>query len=620
MNATMMRTPVLITIASLLAACQGSQSTPALPQAVPAAKDFSGLDARTAHLTIVVHVPSQERARGLVFEARGASDIRAAFAIDRGRCCTLRFDVKPGRYIAKIATYDRVPVNGTIPAGARELANVRGVRITVAPQGETVVPFTTSGVIATLQIPDFPDAVAGQAFPGLKTFPVQARNAAGAYIVGTYKTPISITDPDKTGATSLTTGGVDAPPAGKLVSSSDEVLFSYNGLAIDPVAISATASGAKGATISFTPQLAPIVVTPESVNLNGIAGAQASAALTASEVGWTNAPYNKKLNASAASGGCATVATVTPASGTAFTVKASTSSPSTGSCALTISDGIGQEQTIPVALAAGTLYVANSTAGKVQAIAPSGSVTTVLTGQGTASGVAADANGNVYATSVTTNGVIQIGAYGGYQTVPSFTCTNSYSVAVDPVGDIFCGTNDGSIDELSSTGVTSTVATGLGIVESMTTDGAGNLYVTNTTQLLEYSANKGTYQLSIANANGVALDGTGDIFLSEGGAGVVEYVFGGDGATVNLGTGWASNAALGITVDSAGNVYAGRADGSVVQIAPPFTNGGTMTTLVPAGTFSVPAALALSYSVQPFVRGRPQKAVSTLLTRAPTRI
>ena len=141
-------------------------------------------------------------------------------------------------------------------------------------------------------------------------------------IVGTYEKVVTITDSDTSGATSIVTSG----SPNQLSSSSDTVKLNYTGLSIAPATIGAHATGATAAIATFTPVLAPIVfgssdtMNPSflGIDLYATSGTGSSAGFTASEVGWTNAPYNKGIGATGDTN-CASFASVVPSTGTSFT-------------------------------------------------------------------------------------------------------------------------------------------------------------------------------------------------------------------------------------------------------------------------------------------------------------
>jgi hypothetical protein len=114
--------------------------------------------------------------------------------------------------------------------------------------GSTVsAPVTLTGTVAKIAV------AVGAAVAGVSiTVPitVQAEDANGYTILGTYTSPISLSDSDST-YTSIATSGSDGPHAGELLSSSDTATLTYNGGAMSTAAtISASASGVSASNVT----------------------------------------------------------------------------------------------------------------------------------------------------------------------------------------------------------------------------------------------------------------------------------------------------------------------------------------------------------------------------------
>lgn len=261
--------------------------------------------------------------------------------------CRIRLVLPVGAYTGAVNLYDQAPVNGSIPASAHLLSTATDMTFSVAVRSITHLPLALAGIPASIAIGTMPAGAAGKAFATPQPFRVKALDAAGALIVGPYETPVTVADSDASGATTVATSGKDHPPAGQLLGSDDTATLSYTGLAIAPITVTASATGAASGTGTFAPVLQPIGPASLSggIYVNAY-GATSPISFTASEPGWTNAPYNKLLTATL-SNACATIATVTPSSGTAFTPTL-VSSPSNGTCTLTLSDGAGQQLIIPI--------------------------------------------------------------------------------------------------------------------------------------------------------------------------------------------------------------------------------------------------------------------------------
>jgi len=193
---------------------------------------------------------------------------------------------------------------------------------------------------------------AGTALATAATLTLSVLDASGAPITGIYANPVTIVDADNNG----TQGSQIAVNTGEFGSSllttqsTDLVRLAYGGLATVPYQLTARAFGATSNTTMVTPQLAPIVylgpltaALPE-IDLFALIGVGSTGSFTASELGLTGAPYNKQLTATGAAG-CATIGAISPATGIAFTFTAVVS-PIPGTCAITLSDGLGQSTSL----------------------------------------------------------------------------------------------------------------------------------------------------------------------------------------------------------------------------------------------------------------------------------
>jgi hypothetical protein len=215
------------------------------------------------------------------------------------------------------------------------------------------------GVPASFALQSLPAAQAGLPFAAPQPVKVAVKDADGNLITGPYAVTVWIDDLDAGGATAFAASGADAPPAGQLFSSADAVTLAYSGLAIAPATLMVSAKNATTLSTAFAPAPSPLVYQgptaqgqPE-IDLFATAGSGSSAAFSVAEQGWSNAPFGKSFSASAAPS-CATIATVSPASGTAFTVRA-VAAPTAGSCVVTVADGLGHAKTVTVTYATTTM-------------------------------------------------------------------------------------------------------------------------------------------------------------------------------------------------------------------------------------------------------------------------
>jgi hypothetical protein len=187
---------------------------------------------------------------------------------------------------------------------------------------------------------------------------------------------ITITDPDTNAhgsclgaSTTCTTG---AATTATLTTASGTAAFDYDGLAENPVTLTATSSNsATSGTAIFQPGLnAPVFnssqATPSGVALTAsaeidlfnVSGTGSTGSESFTELGWTGSPYGHALTATAgtcvAGAGLATAlsqfATISAGTndttnGTPITATESGATPTAGSCAVTIADGLTSNTT-----------------------------------------------------------------------------------------------------------------------------------------------------------------------------------------------------------------------------------------------------------------------------------
>lgn len=306
--------------------------------------------------------------------------------------CTVTVALPTGTYAVSVATYDRAPSGGSFSSGAKLLSTASNLPLAVKLGKPNTLKVTLDGVPAALAVSGIPSGIAGTAFSALG-FTVVVNDAGGYTIVGTYDSPVTLSDSDESGATSIATSGSDKPAAGKLLSSNDSATLSYSGLAIAPATIGASATGVTNASAQFAPALNPIVFTGHEnystalINLyadaNDSKSTGLSAAFTATEAGWTNAPYNRSITATPGDA-CNNFSNTSPASGTSFTTTASLT-PTPGSCTLTLSDGNGQ--TLGVSLSYAASMTTISTTGSTQQFTvPAGVTRITVTANGAQGG------------------------------------------------------------------------------------------------------------------------------------------------------------------------------------------------------------------------------------------
>jgi len=120
---------------------------------------------------------------------------------------------------------------------------------------------------------------------------------------------------------------------------------------------------------------------------------------------------------------------------------------------------------------AGNLYVANSSNGTVSLVTPSGVTSTFASGLNQPVGLAFDTQGNLFVASTTSSGTVVL-ANNALTTGLSAIPGSIIIVGPPPPAN-------GSISEVSPSGVVSSFATGLYSPSDMLSDAAGNLYVTD---------------------------------------------------------------------------------------------------------------------------------------------
>jgi hypothetical protein len=300
-------------------------------------------------------------------------------------CTVYGPSVPPGSDTFTLTAYDEPNASGNLIATATPT-------YTIAAGQANNENVTLNGVPARFSLSfsgKAPDAGASTT----TTLSVTVFDGDGNTIMGTYANAVTLADSDTSGATSIATSGSDNPPANGLLSSNDSAMLTYTGLAIPPATITATAKSATGSG-SYAPALQPITVTTSDVqnpnyigvDLYATSGAGSTATFSASEVGWTNAPYNQSFTATA--NGCSSVATVAPASGTSFTATV-VGAPTAGTCTLTLADGSGQTQSVTLAYTQFTY-----TGGAQSIIVPAGVASVAIAAYGAQGAANAAAGGD----------------------------------------------------------------------------------------------------------------------------------------------------------------------------------------------------------------------------------
>jgi hypothetical protein len=505
------RLVIVATAGTLLAAC-ASEGTGSLPSMQSAANSISPASKHTSTLTIRIRIPKARhhhgRARyisaatqGMTMAFTGPSTFTQVINLTPSdpRCsgspleCTIEVSLKPGKYTATIDTYDQAPVDGAIPVGANLLSTAHDVAFTIAAGITNQIGLTLDGVPASITVGGFPSASAGTAFLN-KDFSVTVMDADSYIIVGTYSTPITLSDSDTSGATTIATAGSDDPPADELLSSGDTSTISYTGAAINPVTIGASAGAVRGSGL-FVVKLPVFVADPNN-----------------------NAVYEIPP-------GCV----------------------STG-CVFTLGGGFSHPTGVAVD-GSGNVFVGDTGNSAVKEIPPgcySASCVSLLGGGfDVPREVAVDGSGNIFVAD-TFNSAVKEMPPG----CASAACVSSLGggffnpdgVAVDGSGNVFVAdTGNSVVKEIPpgcySASCVSTLSTGFIGASSVAVDGSDDVFVAdssnNTVKEILHTCTRFciiALDGDFDEPNGVAVDAAGDVFVGDSGNSVVKEFPAGCGA------------------------------------------------------------------------------------------
>lgn len=313
----------------------------------------------------------------------------ATTVVPAGSCttgCTVNGPpTPPGTDSFKIVTYDN-----NVPASGNALNAAQANNVTITAGQSNPVNVVLGAIPKTLTVSGVPAALNAGTQTQSSAVSVVAKDGHGDTIP-TGNTPaifyvdangnaisVTLSDPDTTqhgsclvasGTSTCTTGAATSVTfAGPDTTKS----FAYDGLAENPVTLTASATGATGGTAPFQPNLnAPAFnssqATPSGVALTGSAeidlfsasGIGSTGTESFTESGWTNSPYNHALTF-ANTGACTTGTGITATSmadiatisvgansitnGTPITATI-VGAPKPGSCPSKISDGLSLNTT-----------------------------------------------------------------------------------------------------------------------------------------------------------------------------------------------------------------------------------------------------------------------------------
>jgi sugar lactone lactonase YvrE len=257
----------------------------------------------------------------------------------------------------------------------------------------------------------------------------------------------------------------------------------------------------------------------------------------------------------------------------------------------------------------GNLFTYDIATSTVTEVTATGTVTH-LSGAlpGTATQIALDASGNVYAAggggaSITEFALGSTGTYtaGSVSFTPNGAAATPQAIAIDANGNLFVydSTSKAIYRQSKSTAgiLTSTIASGFDNVVSLALDSRGNLYVSDTGTKAIYSINAAGTQTTVAtnvSAVGLSVDAAGDLYAADAlTESILEYPVSGPRTTLGV----SLTTAAGVAADPSGNVFvADTAQTGLLLIPRSLTSVsfGTSTTTTRTGTVTNTGNIAAS--------------------------
>jgi hypothetical protein len=206
-------------------------------------------------------------------------------------------------------------------------------------------------------------------------------------------------------------------------------------------------------------------------------------------------------------------------------------------------------------------------------------------------GIAVDGAGSVYVADLGNSRILKETPSGGGYTEAVILNTSASGIAVDGSGNVYITAGGSVYKETPSAGsyVQSTVVSGLNYTQGIAVDASGNIYVSDLAaipngdgRVFKESPNGNTYVQTLVanlpstgllgNVAGVAVDGSGNVYIAYGNNGVLKETPSAGGYTQTV---VGQYTAYGVAVDASGNVY--YTDGFVGGVGEYVLSSGSYT-------------------------------------------
>ncbi len=226
-------------------------------------------------------------------------------------------------------------------------------------------------------------------------------------------------------------------------------------------------------------------------------------------------------------------------------------------------------------VALNTWYVSGIGQSPAVTIDPGTQTTLGTIASATTYGSAIDGAGNVYVADKTNRQVVKIAAGTQQQSIVVNRLSGPTSVALDGAGNLYIAETTtvamvpNENGTLNAADIITLPITGLGRAQGIAEDGSGNLYVADkgTGNVIEVPGGTGTpvtLASGLTNPHGVTVDAAGNVYVSSDNQ-VAEYPAGG-GAAIQMGTGYRTP--QDVAVDASGTVYvADTGNAQIVRVA-----------------------------------------------------